>query len=37
VRDPRDRRGLTVARLDPWDDIDTPDDYRAYRAGRARG
>jgi glycosyltransferase A (GT-A) superfamily protein (DUF2064 family) len=27
-----DRKGLTVAQLDPWDDIDTPEDYEDYLA-----
>ena len=25
-----DRRGLSVAELEPWDDVDTPADYEAY-------
>jgi glycosyltransferase A (GT-A) superfamily protein (DUF2064 family) len=31
-----DRRGLSTAQLDPWDDVDTPEDYEAYQA-RSRG
>lgn len=31
-----DRRGYSTGQLDPWDDIDTPEDYHAYRARRAQ-
>jgi len=27
-----ERRGVPVAQLDPWDDVDTPEDYARYRA-----
>ena len=27
--------GLKVRLLEPWDDVDTPEQYQAYRAGRA--
>ncbi|MEM8882860.1 MAG: DUF2064 domain-containing protein [Planctomycetota bacterium] len=29
-----DRRGRSVGQLDPWNDIDTPEDYKAYLARR---
>ena len=28
-------KGLKVRLLEPWDDVDTPEQYRAYRDGRA--